>query len=252
MKVLYLGDIYGDKTLDVLEKYLPQLKKEENINIVFANGENVTDGKGLSQKHYKRLMSLGISALSMGNHTFSKSEILEYINDANIVVPANISTDYGKKVLYINYNNKKIAIINLLGRVYSTMLLDDPFKKMDELLANVTADIIIVDFHADATSEKLAFAYEYKDKVNAILGTHTHVQTADERVIDNLLYITDIGMCGPKDGIIGMDKASAIERFKTGLYNKAKIEDGPNYQINAVVLDFDNKTIKRINKTYKL
>lgn len=254
MRILYLGDIYGEKTLDVLEAYLPEIKKEENINIVLANAENTTDGKGLSQKHYKRLMSLGIQGLSMGNHTFSKSEIKEYIDDANIVIPANLNAPCGTKILYLRYNDKKIALISMLGRVFNSMPLDCPFKTMDELLEHIDADYTIMDFHADATSEKKAFFYEFHDKLAAQVGTHTHVQTADEEVYDGSLYISDIGMCGPKRSIIGMDPSMAIERFRTGLYNRMTVADSKEYMINAVVLDINDKnpSIKRINKTYRV
>ena len=254
MRILYLGDIYGEKTLDVLQAHLSEIKKEENINIVLANAENTTDGKGLSQKHYKRLMSLGIQALSMGNHTFSKSEIKEYIDDANIVIPANLNNPYGTKILYVRYNDKKIALVNMLGRVYNTMPLDCPFKTMDDLLTHIDADYTIVDFHGDATSEKKAFFYNYYDKIDALVGTHTHVQTADEEEYEGSLYISDIGMCGPKKSVIGMDIDMAIERFTTGLFNRMTIADSKEYMINAVVLDLNDKkpTIKRINKTYRV
>ena len=169
MRILYLGDIYGTDVLDVLEENLPKIKKENNINLVFANAENVTDGKGLAKKDYKRLMTMGISALSMGNHTFSKSEIFSYMDDANIVIPSNYNIKNGKKVLYVKYNQYNIAIINMLGRIYSSTPLDDPFKVTDEILKDVKADYIIIDFHGDATSEKKAFFYKFASRVSAII-----------------------------------------------------------------------------------
>ena len=135
MKILYLGDIVGENTIPVLKNELDKIKKEYGINIILANAENVSGGLGLSQKHYKELKSIGIQGMSMGNHTFSKSEIKEYINDATICRPANLNTEYGKDVLYIQYNDKKIAIVNMLGRVYSNTPLDCPFKTMEKLFS---------------------------------------------------------------------------------------------------------------------
>lgn len=248
MRILYLGDIVGEKTIDILRDNLENIKKEYKINVLLANAENVTDGKGLSEKHYKELKKLGFSGFSMGNHTFSKYEIKKYINDATIARPANLNTEYGKDVLYVKYNDKTIAIVNMLGRVYSSLLLDCPFKTMDNLLTKIKADYIIVDFHADATSEKKAFFYEFKDKVDAVIGTHTHIQTADEDVIDNCCYITDIGMCGPKDSIIGTAIEPIIKRFRTGVYEKADVANSNEYLINGVILDFDsNNKITRLN-----
>jgi len=250
MRILYLGDIVGESTLDVLERELPTIVKEENINLIFANAENVTSGKGLCEKHYKRLMQIGISAVSMGNHTYSKKDIVDYMNNANICRPANISKGIGKEVLYINYNNKIIAIVNLLGRVFQPMLLDCPFKTMDRLLENIKADYIIVDFHADATSEKKALFYDLAGKVSCVLGSHTHTQTADEQVYNNTCFISDMGMNGPYESILGDDKDMVIERFRSGMYYPLKVAHVDKYQINGVVVDLNPKgnTIKRINK----
>lgn len=249
MKILYLGDIVGEKTISVLKEALPQLKAEYKINLVIVNAENVSGGKGLTEKHYKELKSLGICAMSMGNHTFSKSEITSYIDDATIVRPANLDCKVGKEILYINYNNEKIALVNLLGRVYSNTPLDCPFKTMDRLLTQIDADYIIVDIHADATSEKKAFFYDFAGKVDAIVGSHTHIQTSDEQIYNNTLYITDMGMCGPFEGVLGDDKNMVIERFRTGMFTPLKVSQDSQYQINGVVLDLsDNRKIVRVNK----
>ncbi|MBO5711665.1 MAG: YmdB family metallophosphoesterase [Acholeplasmatales bacterium] len=253
MRILYLGDIVGEKTIEVLKKYLDEIKRENKIHVVLCNAENVTKGKGLSLKHYKELKSLGIAGMSMGNHTFSKSEIKDYINDATICRPLNLNTEYGQGVLYIKYNNEKIALINLLGRVFLNTPLDCPFKTMDRLLLEIDADYIIVDFHGEATSEKKAFFYEFSDKVDAILGTHTHCQTADEQSYNNCLYITDMGMCGPFESILGDSKEQVIERFKTGVFEPLSVAEADEFIINGVVLDFSplgNKII-RINKRIK-
>ncbi len=246
MRILYLGDIVGEKCLDVLEKNLERIKKENRINLVFANCENVSSGCGLTLNDYKKVKTLGIAGISMGNHTFSKSEIKKYINDATIVRPANLNTNYGKEVLYVKYNDKTIAIVNMLGRVYSNTPLDCPFKTMDRLLNEINADYIIVDFHADATSEKKAFFYDFAGKVSAVVGSHTHTQTSDEEVYKNTCFITDMGMCGAYESILGDDIQMVIDRFRTGMYEKLKVQEESYYRINGVILDFglDNKIIR--------
>ena len=253
MRILYLGDVVGEKTIEILKNNLERIKKENRINMVFANCENVSGVSGLTEKHYKAIKALGISGISMGNHTFSKSEIKTYINDATIVRPANLNTSYGKKVLYVKYNDKTIAIVNMLGRVYTNTPLDCPFKTMDELLKEIKADYIIVDFHGDATSEKKAFFYDFSGKVSAVVGSHTHTQTSDEEVYNNTCFITDMGMCGPYESILGDDIGMVIDRFRTGVYEKLKVQEESYYRINGVILDLgtENKII-RFNEKVKV
>ena len=254
MRILYLGDIVGEKTIPAIKKAIEEIKSEYKINLILANGENVSKGKGLVQKHYKELKTLGIAGVSMGNHTFSKSEIKDYIDDATICRPANLNTHYGKSYIYINYNDKKIALVNMLGRVFQNTPLDCPFKTMESLLNEIEADYIIVDFHGEATSEKKAFFYEFAPKVDAILGSHTHCQTADEQIYNDCLYITDMGMCGVYESILGDEKEQVIDRFKTGVFEPLNVASGDTYLINGVILDFGplgNKII-RINKKIKL
>lgn len=253
MRVLYLGDIVGEKTLDILKNNLEDLKKEYKINLVLVNAENISSGKGMIEKHYKALKALGVAGISMGNHTFSKSEIKNYINDATICRPANLNTEYGKDVLYVKYNDKTIAVVNMLGRVYTYTPLDDPFKTMDKLLEKIKADYIIVDFHGDATSEKKAFFYDFAGKVDAIVGSHTHTQTADEQIYNDTMFISDMGMCGAYISILGDDKDMVISRFRTGMFEPLKCAPGNEYMLNGVVLDFGLKReIIRINKKYSL
>ena len=253
MRILYLGDIVGEDTIKVLKNNLDTIKKDYKINMVLANAENVSSGKGLSEKHYKELKSLGIAGFSMGNHTFSKSEIKNYIDDATICRPANLNTQYGKDILYVKYNDKTIAIINMLGRVYTNTPLDCPFKTMDKLLENIKADHIIVDFHGDATSEKKAFFYAYSGKVDAVVGSHTHTQTADEEVYNNTCFISDMGMNGPYDSILGDDIEEVITRFKTGVFEKLSVAKCDYYKINGVILDFGiNNKITRLNLKIKV
>ena len=254
MKVLFLGDIVGEKTIPALKKAIEEIKSEYKINLVLANGENVSKGKGLTLKHYKELKTLGIAGISMGNHTYSKSEIKDYIDEATIARPANLNASNGKGYIYIKYNDKKIALVNLLGRVFQNTPLDCPFKTMDTLLKEIEADYVIVDFHGEATSEKKAFFYEFASKVDAIVGSHTHCQTSDEQIYDDCMYITDMGMCGIYESILGDDKEQVINRFKTGVFEPLNVANGDTYLINGVILDFSplgNKII-RINKKIKL
>ncbi len=248
MRILYIGDLVGENGLRYLEQNLSTIKKDNRINIVLCNAENTTYGRGLNKEHYSRLMKLGISALSMGNHTFSNKEIREFINDSNIVRPANLTTDLGKGYKVINYNGKKICLVNLLGRVYmNNMSLDCPFKTMDNILQEVSADYIIVDFHAEATSEKIAFSLDFDGKVSAVVGTHTHVSTSDYKTLpNNTLYVTDIGMTGTSNHVLGDDKDVIIKRFRSGVFEPAKTQKGP-VMFNAVILDFIKNTIEPIN-----
>ena len=253
MRILYLGDIVGERSIKAIAAVLDDIKREYKINMVLANAENVSAGKGLTFKHYKELKTLGITGFSMGNHTFSKSEIKDYINEANIARPANLTTEYGKDVLYIQYNDKKIALVNLLGRVFLNSPLDCPFKTMDKLLESIKADHIIVDIHAEATSEKKAFFYDFAGKVDAVLGSHTHIQTADEQVYNDTCYITDMGMCGAYNSILGDDTNSIIKRFRSGIYEPLSVSKDNEFIINGVVLDFGFKnTITRISKKITL
>lgn len=251
MKILYIGDICGEEALSVLEKNLDSIRKEYQVNVVLANAENTTSGKGLSKNHYIRLMKCGIQGMSMGNHTYSKSEINDYIEDANICRPANLHGAKGKEYLTIKYNDKTITIVNLLGRVFMNTSLDCPFQTMDRLLKEINTDYLIVDFHGEATSEKIAFMQDFRGKVDAVLGTHTHVPTADEKNVDGTLYISDIGMTGPIDSVIGDDKDGIITRFRTGVYTPCNVAKG-RIEFNAVLLDFqvNSRKIIRIHKEF--
>lgn len=254
MNILFIGDLFGNDSVTYLERNLERIKKEYKINLVLANAENVTNGKGLAFRHYKRLQKLGIACFTMGNHTFSNSEILDYIDDSNVIRPANLNISVGSGYRIINYNSKSICVINLMGRVFITQSLDCPFRTLDNILNTVNADYYIVDMHAEATSEKIALGLDFDGRVDAIVGTHTHVQTADERVLPNgTLYITDIGMTGPLNGVIGSEKEPIIERFRTGMFTRANVAEG-TYQFNAVVLSIGTNTnsIRRVHEESEL
>lgn len=248
MRILFIGDIFGEEGIEYLESNIQKIKFDNKINLVIANAENATYGRGLHFTHYQRLMKMGINVITMGNHTFSNPDIRNFIDKSNIVRPANLPTSMGCGYKVIKYNDKTITVINLLGRTYQNIALDCPFKTLDKILENTKSDYYIVDFHADATSEKIAFGLDFDGKVTAVLGTHTHVPTADERILPKgTLYITDVGMTGPRNGVIGNTKEEIISRFRTGVYDRAGTDKGPR-QINAVVLEIGNKpSIKRIH-----
>lgn len=249
MKILYIGDIYSSRALEYLEMNLERIKKDNKINVVIANAENTTNGRGLNLKHYTRLKQLGIAAITMGNHTFSNFEIKDYMNDASIARPANLNTKYGKDRLIVNYNGTKILLINILGRVYmNNMALENPFTTAKRILDEEEYDYSIIDMHAEATSEKISIANYLDGQVTAVVGTHTHVQTADERVLPGgTLFITDIGMTGPIDSSIGDNKDIIIDRFLSGVYERSEPSESA-IQFNAVILEFNKSGINKISR----
>ncbi len=247
MKILFIGDIYGKPGLEMLSTYLPELKDKYRPNLIIANAENAANGRGINQKIYKELMSLGIHAITMGNWVWGNRELFEFIDQSNIVRPMNFREAPGKGFITINYNGQKILVINALGRTFMNPNIDDPFTGIKNIIASEAADFTFVDFHAEATSEKVALGHYLDGQVNVIVGTHTHVQTADERVLPNgTLYITDVGMTGPLNGVIGVAKEIVLERFLNGFSIPNEVAPGAK-QLNAVILDLTKKTIKRIH-----
>ena len=256
MKILAIGDLVGNSAIKELKDKLPVIKKQESIDFVIVNGENVAEGMGMTEKNFQDILAQKVNVITMGNHTWGKKDIFKFIDHPQLIRPANYSQNVcGKGYNIYECKNKKIAVINLIGRVDMNVLTENPFlvaKDIIEKIQNVV-DIIIIDFHAEATAEKIAMSYYLDGKVTAIFGTHTHVQTADERILPNgTAYITDIGMTGPKNSVIGMSIESSLKRFETSLPEKYKIADGECI-INAVVFDIDDKTnkvvsIKRIIK----
>ena len=247
MKILYIGDVFGNSGREFLKMQLPNLKTQYKPNIIAINGENLAHGKGITLKIYKEMMELGVNVITMGNHTFANSGIYECMNEKNIVLPANLG-EHDKGYTIVNFNGKKVCFINLLGRTYIEMSLDNPFKKIDEILNDVQADYYIVDFHAEATSEKIAFGFYVDGRVDCVVGTHTHVQTNDDRVLPNkTLYISDLGMTGPLNGVLGVDRNIIIERFKKGHAERFSPAEGQR-QLCGVIIDLTNKNMPKIDK----
>ncbi len=243
MKILFIGDVFSTQGRDMIDRYLVRVKEKYNIDVVIANVENATHGKGLIKKHYDEFLFQGISLMTMGNHTFSKKELFDYIDEADrLVVPYNqpkALPGVGSRV--INVKGKKIRVTNLLGITFMDGKSQNPFEAIDEVVGNDDSDIHIIDFHAEASSEKIALAYYLDGKVSAVLGTHTHVTTADEKILPNgTAYQSDVGMTGPYEGVIGCDKDSIISRFKNGLMGQFIVADGEG-QFSGTVLTFDDQ-----------
>ena len=211
---------------------------------------------GITQSNFNDILALNIDVITMGNHTWGKKDIFKFIDHPKLLRPAN----YPKGVVGKGYNiyecqNKKIAVINLIGRVDINILSENPFIMAREIVEKLQkdTDMIFIDFHAEATAEKIAMGYFLDGKVTAIFGTHTHVQTADEKILPNGTgYITDIGMTGPKNSVIGMDIEASLKRFETTLPERYKIAVG-ECMLNAVVFDVDdaNNKVRNIKRLYK-
>jgi metallophosphoesterase (TIGR00282 family) len=188
MKILMIGDIYGDSGLDILSNEIASLKNTYKPHLIIANAENSANGRGITKKIYKHLMEIGIHVITMGNHVFAHKELQTFIDEANIVRPINFLEAPGKGYLVYNYNQKKILIINALGRAFINLSLENPFTEVEHILNTVEHDISIIDFHAEATSEKVAFGHYLDGKATIIFGTHTHVQTNDARILPKGTY----------------------------------------------------------------
>ena len=248
MKLLFIGDIVGSPGREMVTEYLPKLKEKYRPQVTVVNGENAAAGKGITEKIYKQFLQLGIQAITMGNHTWNKKEIIEFIDDAPYLIrPANFpENNPGKGIIYLNVNDVEIAIINLQGRTFLEPN-DDPFRKGDELIAEAKkrTNVIFIDFHAEATSEKQAFAWYVDGRVSAVIGTHTHTQTADERILPNgTAFITDVGMTGSYDGILGVEKESVINRFLTNMPVRFEVEKKGRKQLNGCIIQIDPITGK--------
>lgn len=256
MKVLAVGDLIGNSGIKELKKQLPTIKQEEKIDFIMVNGENAAEGMGLTQQNFNDILALNVDVITMGNHTWGKKDIFQFIDHPKLIRPAN----YPKGVVGKGYNiytcqNKKIAVINLIGRVDINILSENPFIIAKELVNQLKkeVDMIFIDFHAEATAEKIAMGYFLDGEVTAIFGTHTHVQTADEKILPKGTgYITDIGMTGPERSVIGMDIEASLKRFETTLPERYRIATGKCI-LNGVIFDIDeaNNRVKNIKRLYR-
>ena len=255
MKVLAVGDIIGTAGVKELKQQLKRIKEKENIDFCIVNGENAAEGMGITEKNFNDILEAGADVVTMGNHTWGKKDIFRFIDNEKLVRPANYPEGVvGKGFRIFNCKNKKIAVINALGRVDINILTENPFLIVKNIVKNIkdSVDLIFVDFHAEATAEKIAMGNYLDGEVTAVFGTHTHIQTADDRILPKGTgYITDLGMTGPKNSVIGMDIGVSIKRFETTLPERYKIANGECI-FNAVIFDIndDNNKVKNTERIY--
>lgn len=255
MKILFIADIVGNCGMNIAEKYIRRLKRDEQIDFVIVNGENAAPKNGITHDLYRRLLLAGADCVTLGNHSFDNAEVLDFIEHTpELIRPYNYPKGTpGSGWYLINGGKNQLAVISLMGNVYLSNLIS-PFEVIDDLLAEIKKDApkaaIFIDFHAEATSEKIAFGHYVDGRAAAVIGTHTHVQTADEKILpQGLGYLTDCGMCGAYDSVLGVDKKLAIERFLTQRPVRFT-QGGGNGQFNACLLEIQNNkttSIKRIN-----
>ncbi len=260
INVLFIGDIIGEPGLKVVEANLKNLIHDHRIHFVIANGENLSTGKGILEKDAKKAFEIGINVLTGGNHTFSKIQSGKYIGEEiRILRPCNHHEEvYGRgyNVYPVSVDGGifKVAVINALGRVYISTL-NCPFRTSAQIVERLSKDtnIIIIDFHGEASAEKIAFGWYMDGKVSAVIGTHTHVQTADERILpEGTAFITDAGMTGGFDGVIGSKKEFSVNRFVYQTPQKQEVAN-EDLRINAVVINIDMQTgkAKKITRIFQ-
>ena len=260
MQILFFGDIYGSAGRTALKKVLPDKIAKYQPDFVIANCENMSHGRGAIAKHIDEIRQSGVDAFTSGNHVFNYTEGIATVADPRlpIVRPANYPAGApGRTHLILEKNNKRLFLANLMGRVFMGDPLDNPFAAANALLKEAKEHDItctFFDFHAEATSEKAALGNYLDGKASAVVGTHTHVQTADDRVLRNgTAFISDVGFCGPLDSIIGAKKELALSRFLTGISAKIEPEDDPPYVVSGVAITLDDETGKaeRIERIYE-
>ena len=259
MKFLIIGDIVGASGINKVKEEIPKIVKENNIDAVIVNGENSAAGKGIRIKEYDILDNLGVDVITMGNHIYYRKEMaVEYIKLPKLVLPANVTNLVKNDYVIFEKNGVKIGVTNILGTVNmfeDTSNLTDSFNKAKEIvnkLKEKNCKYIFVDFHAETTAEKIAMGQYLKGEVTCVFGTHTHVQTSDERIIDcRTAYITDVGMTWPKESVLGLKKEVALKRFVSREYAKYECSDN-NAFLNGIIVTTDDNTylpidIQRLN-----
>lgn len=257
IKILFFGDIVGRGGRSSIKTKIPELITKYSPDVIIANGENASGGFGIDLKTCDEIFASGVQIITSGNHIWKKKDIIKYLNNENklILRPANFpkGAEGVGHLIYKFSNGLKLGVANLMGRVFMGDLIDCPFRCADEILANEFSecDFTLFDFHAEASSEKIAFGMHLDGRASVVLGTHTHVQTADERELSNgTLYITDVGMCGPLDSVIGMEKDAIINKFLSGISSNFGCVSKGNMQVCGVFIDLNlgNKKIERIRE----
>lgn len=247
MRILFIGDVVGSLGRKTMSTYVPKLKKKYRPQVTIANGENAASGRGITEKIYKGFLQDGVDVVTLGNHTWDNREIFEFIDDAKKMIrPANFpeASTPGKGIVYVKVNQLELAVINLQARTFMVPL-DDPFTKADELIteARKRTPFIFLDFHGETTSEKQAMGWYLDGRVSAVIGTHTHVQTNDGRILPKgTAYLSDVGMTGPYDGILGMKRDAVIEKFITALPRRFEVVEEGRSILSYCVIDLDPQT----------
>ncbi|HEY2120767.1 MAG TPA: TIGR00282 family metallophosphoesterase [Candidatus Acidoferrum sp.] len=246
MKVLFIGDIVGSPGRQIVRDRLADLIEHRAIDLVIANGENSASGFGITPRIVEELLALNIAVISGGNHSWDRKEIMDFMpHEPRLLRPANFPEKNPGSGLYVGTakNSLKFAVLNLQGRVFLPAI-DDPFKKADTELEKLPPDVafVLVDMHAETTSEKIALGWYLDGRVTAVVGTHTHVTTADEQVLPNgTAYITDVGMTGPHDGVIGMERTGVLKKFIDVLPSRFEVASG-DVQMNSVLIETDDES----------
>src|SRR6266702_7327842 len=245
MNILMVGDVYGEPGRQAITKLVPRLRQEHAIDFCVVNVENAAGGFGVTAPIARQILEAGADVMTSGNHIWDKREIVEYITRENLLLrPANFPAGTpGAGHVTIKCGPHKIAVLNLMGRVFM-LPIDCPFRKADEVLPELRKEtpIVLVDMHCEATSESLAMGWHLDGRVSAVVGTHSHVQTADERILPGgTAYVTDLGLTGPIDSVIGVEKELAIQRFLTGMPNRFEPAKG-RARLQGAVIRIDAET----------
>lgn len=248
MKVLFIGDIVGKTGRNAVRALLPVLRDRYKVDFVFANGENIAGGFGLTEDLVADLYKAGVEVITTGNHVWDKKDFVPYITkDDRVLRPLNFAPGApgSGSIIYTLSDRTKVGVLNLSGRIFMSPM-DCPFRTAEKAVERLRQEtpVVLVDFHAEATSEKVALGYFLDGRVSAVLGTHTHVQTADEKILPNgTAYITDVGMTGPAESVIGIDVAQIIERFLTGMPARFETAKGKGV-FSGVVIEIDGSNGK--------
>lgn len=240
MNVLFIGDVVGNSGVDFLEKNIYKLRREYEVDLTIVNGENSAQGNGITPDSYERLMNMGVDVVTTGNHCYRRKELYDtYDRCDTLLRPANFPEGaVGRGYTVVDLGAVRVAVINLMGTMYLESL-DNPFTKIDEILREIDTPNIFVDFHAEATSEKKAMGFYLQNRVTAVIGTHTHVQTSDEIILGgHTAYITDAGMTGPELSVLGVDKDIIISKFRYHMPVKFSESTEPAF-LNGVAVTFD-------------
>lgn len=246
MNLLFLGDVVGSSGCEAVRRYLPQLKRQYSIDLTIVNGENSADGNGIHPVSAQCLLDSGADVITTGNHALRRSEIYDYLDrpESRLLRPANMHhTTPGRGVCTLDFLRCQVTVINLMGNVYMDQC-DNLFDAADALLAQTDSRVIVIDLHGEATSEKLALAHYLDGRVSLLAGTHTHVQTADEQIFPNGLgYITDLGMCGPSNSVLGIKPELAIRKMRGNMPVRFENAAAPSC-ISGITASIDEKTGK--------